>query len=138
VATAGGVPREAATQPSQTRVLTVDIPGAPHASAHVHDIALDDLIVDAAGEARFGEARLAVSGSPEAVKELFAWFRLPAQDPEVRRTIKVALGPHDQSPPRTYNLVDCFPLSFSGGDFTVGAESNLAELRVQPTRVDLG
>lgn len=33
--------------------------------------------------------------------------------------------------------VECFPLSFSGGDFTTGAESNLAELRVNATRVEL-
>jgi hypothetical protein len=38
---------------------------------------------------------------------------------------------------RSYNLIDCFPISFSGGDFTVDGEANLAILKVQPEEVEM-
>lgn len=54
-----------------------------------------------------------------------------------RRRIVVSILGQDGSVARTHDLVDCFPLSFDGGDFSTGAESNLAELCVHPTRVEI-
>jgi hypothetical protein len=69
--------------------------------------------------------------------DLARWMDTTVAGKVDRRRIVVSILSQDGSVGRSYNLVDCFPLSFDGGDFTTGAESNLAELRVQPTRVEI-
>jgi len=86
-----------------------------------------------------GQARLRfltpVSGGNA---DLAAWVRAVAKGVADRRAISITLFTQDRSTTaRTYTLVDCFPISFDSGDFSTGGDANVAELVVQPTRVEL-
>ena len=91
------------------------------------------------GAVRYGEGRFTFRVSDSNFnKDLSAWQKDTGAGKNIRKNVTITIFKKDRSTvARTYNLIECFPLSFSGGDFTTGAESNLAELRVCPTRVEL-
>jgi len=92
------------------------------------------------GQPRFGEARFTFRVSDAALnKDLTTWIDEVRQGKNIRKMVTITITKKNKSDVgRSYNIVEAFPISFSGGDFTTGAESNLAELRVQPTKVELG
>lgn len=69
--------------------------------------------------------------------DLAAWMAAAAKGGRDLRSIDVTLRATDQSAIRTYHFIDCFPTQFDSGDFSTGGEANVAELVVQPTRVEL-
>lgn len=90
------------------------------------------------GVPRFGQARFTFRTSDAGMNnDLRQWVMDTRQGKNIRKQISIFLMMRDQKTiGRTYNLADCFPVSFSSGDFTVGGEANVAELVVQPTRVE--
>ncbi len=87
------------------------------------------------GKFKEGGLSLAIDGLKSSATDLKGWFDGDANGKVAHRHVKV-MDTRTQTE-RTYNLVDCFPISFTGGDFTTGAESNLAELHINATRVEL-
>lgn len=89
------------------------------------------------GVPRFGQARFTFRTNDQQLNgDLRTWVNDTRQGKNIRKQISIFLMQRDQSTiGRTYNLENCFPVSFTSGDFTTGGESNLAELVVQPTRV---
>ncbi len=68
--------------------------------------------------------------------DLVAWMAAAAKGVRDLRLIIVTLLAADQKVIRTFHLTDCFPTQFDSGDFSTGGEANVAELVVQPTRVE--
>lgn len=91
------------------------------------------------GQPRFGEARFTFRKSAaESCKDLSTWVDDCRRGANIRKSITISIKKKDKTTDgRVYNLVDCFPISYSEGDYTTSAESNLAELRVMPTRVEI-
>ncbi|MBI2883140.1 MAG: phage tail protein [Candidatus Methylomirabilis oxyfera] len=100
------------------------------------------------GAVRYGEARFTFRVSDSNFnKDLSEWIKDTVTNGErARKTINIMLLDDRSTVARTYNLVECFPLSFSGDDFTTVGGSldlvnrncprcpqsdNLAELIVQ-------
>jgi hypothetical protein len=91
------------------------------------------------GQPRFGEARMTFRKSAAAsCKDLSTWVDDVRRGANIRKAITVSIKKKDKSSDgRVYNLIECFPVSYSEGDYTTAAEANLAEIRVMPTRVEI-
>jgi hypothetical protein len=89
------------------------------------------------GVPRFGQARFTFrTNDAQLNSDLRAWVNDTRMGKNIRKPISLFFMARDQSTiGRTYTLENCFPVSFTSGDFTVGGEANVAELVVQPTRV---
>ncbi|HET8569078.1 MAG TPA: hypothetical protein VFM93_08850 [Candidatus Limnocylindria bacterium] len=144
---AHAAPAAAATGDEALRenAFAVEIEGCPEASANVRLVALGGLTVDlpvtgkdrdgyrtyGAGTPRWGATKIALSRGTKG--ELRSWLEDPKRP---RKRISVTIRSKDGDLARSYDLVECFPVSYSEGDLTVGGEANVAELVVQPTRVE--
>ena len=69
--------------------------------------------------------------------DIAAWMAAAAKGGRDLRQIVVTLLATDRSPIRTYHFIDCFPTQFDSGDFSTVGEVNVAELVVQPTRLEV-
>ncbi len=68
--------------------------------------------------------------------DLAGWMAAAAKGLRDPRRITITLLAADQTAIRTYELSDCFPTQFDPGDYSAGGGANVAELVVQPTRVE--
>jgi len=107
----------------------------------LRSVQIDDLTIDiretttgldveyrvyAPGDAHYGNARFRVVPGSPASKELQLWWSEAAKGKNIRKNITVTLFKSDKSAGRTYNLHDCFPVSFTLADST----SDLADVLV--------
>ena len=79
------------------------------------------------GAVRYGEARFTfrVAGG-NFNKDLSEWIKDTVTNGErARKTISITILDKKGRVARTYNLIESFPLSFSGGDFSTGAGGSL-------------
>ena len=119
--------------------MAVEIQGLKALSANVCSIAIDplDLDVKAPGKELDVRAIIRANGTPQVRKEIQAWFAgAHSRNAPPPRSVEIVLV-HRDGGSRTYSLQDVFPVRFSAGDYTTGAETCLAELEVQATRVEL-
>lgn len=68
--------------------------------------------------------------------DVAGWMARAAKGLRDLRPIAITLLASDQTAIRTYELIDCFPTQFDPGDYSASAAVNVAELVVQPTRVE--
>jgi len=118
--------------------VAIDIPGAPEAGKTALGVEIDPLAVEVRahgpkkaggqafrvfgpGAAHWGNARLTGALTAGAAKELHAWFQAAVQGTNIRRSISIVFG-RDKGEQRTFNLLDCFPVSF--GTVDMAAEGN--------------
>ena len=118
--------------------MAVDVQGLPALSANVVSIDIDDLV---AGEfdkpSKLGvDAVIRAKSTPEVRKEIRVWFERAHGKKSPARSITIVLT-HRDGGKRGYTLHDVFPIRYSTGDYTTGAETNLEELHVKSTRVEL-
>lgn len=130
--------------------FSATIPGLPEASKNIREIAIDENNIDAResrgddqelwhvkpGSVHFGSATFTITGSPGASKELRAWFQEAAKGKNIRKTITVTLRKLDDKTDRVYNLVGCFPTSWSNVNFDTSSTVQSETLTVKVGRVE--
>ena len=131
--------------------FSATIPGLAEVSKNIREIAIDELNIDARevhgrdqelwhvkpGSVHFGSATFTITGSPGAAKELRAWFQEAAKaGNKIRKTITVTLHKSDKKTERTYNLVECFPTSWSSVNFDTSSTVQTETLTVKIGRVE--
>ena len=126
------------------------IPGCADASKNIREISIDELNIDMRqttgrdnefwtinpAAASMGLARFTITGSPGASKELQAWFQEAAKGKNIRKNITVTLRRDDGKTERTFNLVDCFPMSFSNVNFDTSSTVQTETLTVKVGRIE--
>jgi len=126
------------------------IPGCADASKNIREIAIDELNIDlrqttgrdndfwsiSPSSASMGLARFTIGGSPAASKELQAWFQEAAKGKNIRKNISVTLHRDDKKTARTFNLVDCFPQSYSNVNFDTSSTVQTETLTLNFGRIE--
>jgi phage tail-like protein len=131
----------------------VDIPGSPEASKNVATVEIDAIEVEsldtgpdangeyrtyAPGDAHFGEARFTFRVPRNQPSEMQQWIEDAARGQNIRKNISVIIMKKDQSPARTFNLVDCFPVRWDPGDYSPSSNLATESLTCRVTRVEMG
>lgn len=131
--------------------LVVQIPGLPEASRNIRDVAIDELNIDARemttgldveyriirpGSAHFGSATFKSVVSAEGTKELRTWFEEARTGKNIRKNIIVSLYKSDKTPGRSFNLLDCFPTSYSYVNFDTSSTVQTETLTVKIGRIE--
>ncbi len=130
--------------------VVVDIPGLPEASGSTFAVEIDPLEIDVEahgrrpngefrvfgpGQAHWGHASLTSASTLGGSKELQAWFTEVVSGRNIRKNITVTLK-SDESPGRSYNLMDCFPTQWSSVNFDTSSSVQTETLRVKVGRIE--
>lgn len=129
-----------------------EIPGCPDASKNIREIAIDELNIDfrpgrtgtevgyrvyGPGTPHFGNAVFTCARTAGGSKELHAWFLEASRGKNIRKTIMVTLFKSDKTPGRGYNLLDCFPTSYSAADKDPVTGVSTESITVKIGRIEL-
>ena len=144
-------PRNQQHEPSIPFTLGITIEGLPEASKNAVSVAIDPITIDPLEMApgNTGDVRLMRPGSVSPLgatitckvgkggsKELRQWWLDTSRGQQIRKSITINLRVHQQERARTYNLVDCFPVSYSSVNFDTSSTVQTETLTVSVGRIE--
>jgi phage tail-like protein len=131
----------------------VDIPGSPVASANMFEVRFDPIVIDLVGlgmdlptqhrlygpgAPHFGNAAFRFGIKKNEPNDILPWVEEAVQGQNIRKNISVICLKRDGSPARTFNLIDCFPVSWDPGDYRTTSNIACESVTVKLGRVELG
>jgi len=143
--------QDAPAQHSGAVSFAVMVSGLGDASKNIREITIDELTVDARevtdtgnvqvrmfrpGSVQYGSVRLTSVVSPGGPHELRAWFQDAQSGKNIRKNITVTLFDANNSPVRSFNLLDCFPTAYSSVNFDTSSTVQTETITVKMGRVE--
>jgi phage tail-like protein len=130
----------------------VDIAGCPVASANVESINVEDLSIDVRemttgadwdyrvygpGDAHYGSVTIKSRVGANS-KELYQWWLDCSRGSNIRKNISVIHLKRDQTEARRFNLIECFPTKWDGGDYSPSSNVACEGVTCKIGKVELG
>lgn len=129
----------------------VDIPGCTDHNKNIRSVSIDQTLIDkretttgldveyrlfAPGATHWGQAAFTAAATLGGPREYKAWFDECASGKGIRKNITVTLFKSDKTPGRSFNLMDCFPVKYSHGNYDTTSSTAEETITVSVGRIE--